>query len=321
MIQFKLNQNVLHPVFDKRNILEERIKSLDKNSIEDISINKTKTIQKPTVFKEMQKMFEDVKQLVVNDNLKKTKGDDDWHYHCANAIKKILNKQVLTEKLFSEMNEKKLYTFLVSHMIENLLFNEKVSLINYIYSISEEIDSEEFLEHLIKIYFQENSYLVDRILFVMFYDYGEKKVMDFNESERKWKHSKASNKDRFMDSVEIQKKLEFNEKQYNEIVGFIGYQKNQNYLTFKTKNIYSKRDTGARCDEKGKVNTISLFNTIVNSEIFTKENTKQIVSQELCVYEEFVLRFFNEKQINRKKWFLTPEMAIHNKLYTVSKKG
>ena len=41
---------------------------------------------------------------------------------------------------------------------------------------------------------------------------------------------------------------------------------------------------------------------------------------EICVLEEFILRFFNEYPKNGKdgkKWFLTPEMAIWHKLYTV----
>ena len=38
---------------------------------------------------------------------------------------------------------------------------------------------------------------------------------------------------------------------------------------------------------------------------------------ELCVLEEFFLRFFNADKKNGKKWFFTPEMAIYHKLYQV----
>ena len=41
---------------------------------------------------------------------------------------------------------------------------------------------------------------------------------------------------------------------------------------------------------------------------------------ELCVLEEFILRFFNEHPKNgkdNKKWFFTPEMAIYHGLYQV----
>ena len=38
---------------------------------------------------------------------------------------------------------------------------------------------------------------------------------------------------------------------------------------------------------------------------------------ELCVLQEFILRFFNTIKRDGKKWFFTPEMAIWHKLYTV----
>ena len=66
-----------------------------------------------------------------------------------------------------------------------------------------------------------------------------------------------------------------------------------------------------------------------NKEKYTIENTKAIKDQdgniiseavgnvELCVIEEFILRYFNEVEENNKKWFFTPEMAIYHKLYTI----
>jgi len=92
----------------------------------------------------------------------------------------------------------------------------------------------------------------------------------------------------------------------------------------------SKRDTGARCDEAGKIKTLQKLNEIVGEKNkYTKENTKaqkdkdgNIISEaigniELCVLQEFILRFFDSIKKDGKKWFLTPEMAIWHKLYTV----
>ena len=39
---------------------------------------------------------------------------------------------------------------------------------------------------------------------------------------------------------------------------------------------------------------------------------------ELCILEEFLLRFFDVIKKHNKKWFLSPEMAIYYKLYTVN---
>ena len=98
---------------------------------------------------------------------------------------------------------------------------------------------------------------------------------------------------------------------------------------FKTKDMNSKRDTGARCDESGKIKTLSKLNEIVGENKYTNENTKikkdedgNVISEavgqvELCVIQEFILRFFNTIKRDEKKWFFTPEMAIWHKLYTV----
>jgi hypothetical protein len=109
----------------------------------------------------------------------------------------------------------------------------------------------------------------------------------------------------------------------------MGYEKNNKYLVFKTKDILSKRDTGARCDEAGKTKTLEILNKIIGEEKYTKENTKIIKGDdknviqeamghtELCVLQEFILRYFDRIRKDGKKWFFTPEMAIYHKLYTI----
>ena len=118
-------------------------------------------------------------------------------------------------------------------------------------------------------------------------------------------------------------------KNYNKLVGFIGYEKKNKYMVFKTKNMESTRDTGARCDESGKSKTITMLNDILGENRYTNENTKQhkdkngtIVREamnqiELCVLQEFILRYYNDIKKNGNKWFIIPELAIYYKLYKV----
>ncbi|MFN9953910.1 MAG: hypothetical protein ACK55I_12495, partial [bacterium] len=40
-------------------------------------------------------------------------------------------------------------------------------------------------------------------------------------------------------------------------------------------------------------------------------------NEELCVLEEFILRYFNMVKHDDKRWFFTPEMAIYHGLYKV----
>ena len=124
-------------------------------------------------------------------------------------------------------------------------------------------------------------------------------------------------------------RLQFNRKDFNKYIGFIGYKKNNSALVFKTKDMESSRDTGATCEESGKDKSIQKLNLIVGGEKWTKENTKQkkdedgnitnisIGQIDLCVLQEFILRYFEITNEGDKKWFLTPEMAIYHKLYKI----
>ena len=101
------------------------------------------------------------------------------------------------------------------------------------------------------------------------------------------------------------------------IIGFVSFFKKE-YLIFKVKMMSKKRDKGARCDQSGKTETITSINTILSLNEMTQgeeyklsiENTKQRTQKELCVFQEFLLRTFNAKRVNGRKWFFTPGEAL-----------
>ena len=145
----------------------------------------------------------------------------------------------------------------------------------------------------------------------------------------KWVEASPEQQREIASSTETKNFLEFNPNNYNTIIGFIGYEKGNKDLAFKTKNMSSKRDTGARCDQATKSKNLAKLNEIIGENKYTIESTKVVKDKdgniiqeamgndELCVLEEFILRYFNMKTENGKKWFFTPEMAIYHKLYTV----
>jgi hypothetical protein len=103
----------------------------------------------------------------------------------------------------------------------------------------------------------------------------------------------------------------------NMLIGFVSLFKME-YLVFKVKVMSKKRDKGARCDQSGKTDAISIINTILSMNPATQgddyklttENTKQRTQKELCVFQEFLLRVFQRKSINGRKWFFTPCEAL-----------
>ena len=161
------------------------------------------------------------------------------------------------------------------------------------------------------------------------YNLGKRMIMILN-SDNKWIPAEPEDQREIAASPKVKDLLTFNKDVYNKIVGFIGYEKSNRYLVFKTKDMASTRDTGARCDEAGKAKNISKLNDILGVEKYDNENTKavkdadgNVISEavgnvELCVLQEFILRYFNvDKDKKKYKWFLTPEMALWHKLYKV----
>tara|TARA_B110000285_G_C15068130_1_gene586342 strand:- start:329 stop:1570 length:1242 start_codon:yes stop_codon:yes gene_type:complete len=269
------------------------------------------------------------------------RGDDNWYKHAGFIIKTMLvdYKDKVTEEM--------LLGFVVAHIIETLLFEDKLLVMNYLYSLK--VLKEGSFEWSLKEYFLLNSIIVKKDTFYFMYKLNQSIIVRLNEDNVWTKEQPEEVRELFLTLnqmvTDAKKQKSFNENtlkiedlllfnkgntKYNDTVGFLGYEKSNRYLVFKTKDMTSKRDTGARCDEAIKNKNIIKTNKILEEDKYTKENTKLIkdgnnIIQEpvsntgLCIIQEFVLRWFDLTKKNDKRWFLTPEMAIYHKLYKMNK--
>ena len=305
MIKFEIKQNIVKPVIDKRNI------------------NKLIVEEEEVVFSEGNRLVDEMKVNfdITRDFTKQNKvprGDDNWYKHCGVVIKKM-------SKEFPESKEY-LISYLVAHMLDILVFEDKLEVMNYLYSL-DSLKKGTF-EWLAKEYFEMNSIATRNFTAFIMYKLNKRMIMILNNNN-KWVEAEPEDQREIASSKEAKEYLTMKVHDYNKIVGFIGYEKSNRYLVFKTKDMNSKRDTGARCDEAGKVKTLSKINEILGENKYTNESTKakkdedgNVISEavgqvELCVLQEFILRFFNTIKKDNKKWFFTPEMAIWHKLYTI----
>jgi hypothetical protein len=310
MINFEIKQNITKPVIDRRNMAkliveeEEGMGSFPEGEriVDEMKINFNKSIE------------------YSKKSMKVPRGDDDWYKHSGVVIRKMYAE-------YPEAKKNKLFTnFLVAHMIDLLLFDDKLSLLNYLYSLDN--ITENTVEWYAKMYFETNSVDTGSAKAYAMYKLTRPALMILNERNT-WVEAEPEDYREINMSKNMKEFLMFNVENYNKIVGFIGYGKNNSYMVFKTKVITAKRDTGARCDEAGKIKTIQKLNEILGETKYTTENTRakkdedgNVISDaighvELCVLQEFILRYFNAIQKDGKKWFLTPEMALIHKLYTV----
>lgn len=249
---------------------------------------------------------------------KVARGDDNWYKHCGIVMKKMSAEYPGIQQY--------LIPFLIDHMIELLFYDEKLELINYLYSVDNmENDS---LELLAKQYFERNVIISNNNSFIIMYNLNNPIILVLNDANT-WVATEPEDTREFLSDPLVKAVFTYTRADYNKYVGFIGYKKNNTVLVFKSKDMDSSRDTGATCEEAGKDKSIHKLNGILGEDKYTKENTKILKNEnghvvqeaigqiELCVLQEFILRYFNAIQKNGKKWFLTPELAIGHKLYKI----
>ncbi|MFY7731757.1 MAG: helicase-related protein [Flavobacterium sp.] len=296
MIKFELKKEVAKPVSVKPPSLQPHPE-------------KALSIREPQAFSEGKEVLE---QMRVNYNItqeyleqsKVPRGDENWYKHCGIVIQKLIEEY--------PKSDRSMLSFLAAHMIELLLYREKHELMNYIYSLQTIPDNS--LELYVKQYFEQHSITTKKHIAFITYELNKRHILMLNK-QNIWVKSTPEDEIEIASDPATASYLSFDIKDYNKLIGFIGYEKGNKGLAFKTKNMESKRDIGARCTSKNK--NLVILNEILGGEVYTIQNTKGIVNDELCVMEEFILRYFNSVEENGVKWFMTPELAIWHKLYKV----
>jgi hypothetical protein len=309
MIQFEIKKDVskLHDIDSRK----QENKNHTLHNLENKFLLEGKNI-----LDELNSNFEITREFIASQKV--PRGDDNWYKHCGIVIQKLSKEN-------PEMKEY-LLDFLTAHMIEQLFFEDKLHLINYLYSL-DKINKISLIWYS-KEYFKRKIFVSGKFKCMIMYKLNKFKIMILNE-ENIWIESTPEDQREIASNKEIQNIFTFDSKNYNRYIGFIGYKKNNSALVFKTKDMDSKRDTGATCEESGKEKSIQKLNLILGEEKYTSKNTKleknedgnvirEAIGQiELCILQEFILRYYDSIKKNEKKWFLTPEMAIYYKLYKI----
>jgi hypothetical protein len=206
------------------------------------------------------KIVEDLKNnlntvITFTKETKVPRGEDDWYKYCGVVMKKI-------KKDYPEITEQKLLEFLASHMIEMLIYTDKLEIMKYLYSL-ERIEKDSFIWYL-KSYFERNCIVTKKFHAIILYNLNKRMIFLLNK-ENIWVQAQPEDEIEIANSKEAKQFLEpIDKNKYNNIIGFIGYEKKNKYLVFKTKNMESLRDTGARCDEAGKSKTLALLKLELN---------------------------------------------------------
>jgi hypothetical protein len=200
------------------------------------------------------------------------------------------------------------------------MMNEKVDLLNYIYSNPEIQQGERFKRFLGKV----RKYLLSKFIvskgltgFVMFD--GPSRVDNLHIyilEDEKWIPASPEDKRDLSPAILKKYRLKTN---LNLYVGFIGFETNKKYMVYKIKDTANERSTGFRCDQSGKEKIIKILNDVEAEDKYVSKETKE-GAFELCVKQELILRSFESQELEGKTWFLDTETAIINEFEKKEKK-
>jgi hypothetical protein len=270
---------------------------------------------------------------------KPTKEQDEWYYYCGKVIDQISQ----TEEF--QITKEQLYPLVMANLLEHLFFEDSLKLVNYLYEKNNygvtttsgagagAVQRLTPFERMMLNYYEQH--VIDRPLvgrraaaaaaenpakdrgLLLFHEKKEEQyaLIVLRYETREWVLAGPEDE---RDYTLLLGKLQTDYIQnMNMLIGFVSFFKKE-YLIFKVKNMSKKRDKGARCDQSGKTDTITVINTILMANTTTQgdeykltiENTKQRTQKELCVFQEFLLRTFNVKSVNGRKWFFSPSEAL-----------
>ena len=184
------------------------------------------------------------------------------------------------------------------------MFPNKLLLVSH---LSESVPEDEF-ESLLKDYYQRMT-MVSRNIKGVILEKGGVQVLYVKRGEA-WAEGEPQDykdmKDEIMTYIVPVGELSLT-------VGFVTGFKGQ-YMIFKVKDMTLSRHKGARCDQAGKTETLKQLNRVVGEERYTRDNTKKMIQLELCVVLEMTLRLNDVLREGGKRWFLTPEESVVNRI-------
>ena len=230
------------------------------------------------------------------------RGDDNWYKHCGVVMGRLM-------KEYPDISLEELKGYLIDHILDLLLYEDKLQLLNYITKL--QIVDETSFEYKIKSYFDRHIIKGAGLTAIIMYNKDDRKLLILNADDM-WVDAEREDQKDLVDA--IKEKYTINASQFNQYVGFIGYETTNKYLVFKVKDLLAKRTLGARCDQATKAKNLVLLNKIVGiDDKYTKDNIKPLTDSSVCCLQELIMRHYSSREKNGKIWFLDHTNAkLHN---------
>ena len=298
MIKFEIKSDIVKPVIDKRGLMDK--------------FKAVKEVFEPEKFSEgkevLNAMYENYKTATKTANVER--GNKNWYEHCGIVMMKMHAEGVQIEML---------RFFLIEHIVDTLMMNERVALLNFIYANKNSVEDPMFKKFIsdVRIYLLSKQISYKNLSAMVIYD-GPSNASNLNIfvlRDNVWVEAEPEDKRVLSDKIAEKYELKQN---LNKYVGFIGFETNKKYMVYKVKDTTNSRSTGFRCDQSGKEKVIDVLNEIENDDKFKSKVTKDS-AVELCIRQELTLRQYQRRDPS-KIWFLDTEAAIYNEFEKRDKK-
>ena len=257
------------------------------------------------------------------DTVKVERGKDNWYGYCGVVMRKMASEGGIIQAPSEQDRIKILDQYLIEHIVDGLMMEEKVDFLNFIYQ-NKQLAASFVNPRQTHFFAKAKAYLLNKFIAAK----GLTGIVMFNGPSRVdnlhiyvldgdiW-HAATSEDKRDLEPAILKKyRLKTNLNQY---VGFIGFETNKKYMIFKIKDTTNERSTGFRCDQSGKEKIVKILNEIETTDKYESKATKES-SFELCVRQELTMRGFESRQLNNLSWFLDTETAIINEFEKKQKK-
>jgi superfamily II DNA or RNA helicase len=287
MINFELNTEIAKKESPQATTLVERELQLsvdmDKKTERDVKTNSLITL--------CQAEYDLALSFISQDRV--PRGDDNWYKHCGVVMGRLM-------KEYPDITLEELKGYLIDHILDLLLYEDKLQLLNYITKL-QMVDETSF-EYKIKSYFDRFIIKGLGLTGIIMYNKDDRKLLILNPDDT-WVDAESEDQKDLTNA--IKEKYTINQSQFNQYVGFIGYETTNKYLVFKVKDNLAKRTLGARCDQATKAKNLVLLNKIVGvDDKYTKDNIKPLTDSSVCCLQELLMRHYNSREKNGKIWFL-----------------
>jgi superfamily II DNA or RNA helicase len=277
---------------------------------------KEKTDKTEKSFDTLIKEIEESLFYVLNTK-KLVKGEKNWYRHAGLIV------NVLKSKYGFDDNSVRKY--MLDHILDMLLFADKMILINHLYSDNVPTNMTP-VQELIKSYLDKRR--VQSSGLVGFVIMKDDILRIYVENEETGQFVEADREDYELFVRDIAR-FDVPKNSIHPLVGFVNLftskKSNQKEMVFKVKDLNQKRNnTGARIDDAGKEKIVKFLNIILGDTIYNDENTENITQLGLCAILEMLMRQKTENSIlgvvgMNTVYFLTPEQTAITEIVKYSK--